>query len=48
MKNLLGRIDIGSKEHHVIIMNEKEKILYDRRISHKPCITLYSQAIDKK
>ena len=35
MKNLLGGIDVGSEKHHVIIMNEKEKIFYDRKISHK-------------
>ena len=35
MKNLLGGLDIGSEAHHVIIMNDKEKILYDRKISHK-------------
>jgi transposase len=35
LKKLLGGIDIGSEEHHVIIMNDKEKILYDRKIAHK-------------
>lgn len=35
MKKLLGGIDIGSEEHHVIIMDGKEKILYDGKIAHK-------------
>ncbi|MCF6336250.1 MAG: transposase [Spirochaetales bacterium] len=35
MKKLSGGIDIGSGEHHVIIINDKEKILYDRAVAHK-------------
>ncbi len=35
MKNLSGGIDIGSEEHHVIIMNDEDKIMYDRKIAHK-------------
>jgi transposase len=35
LKKLLGGIDIGSEEHHVIIMDGKEKILYDGKIAHK-------------
>ncbi len=27
MKNLSGGIDIGSEQHHIIIMNDEEKIL---------------------
>ena len=35
MKKLSGGIDIGSGEHHVIIINDKEKILYDRAVAQK-------------
>lgn len=35
MKVLLGGIDIGSEEHHIIIMDEKDRILYDRKTAHK-------------
>lgn len=35
MKSLPGGIDVGSEQHHVIIMNDKETILYDRKIAHK-------------
>jgi len=35
LKKLSGGIDIGSGEHHVIIINDKEKILYDRAVAHK-------------
>ncbi len=35
MKNLVGGIDVGSDKHHVIIMTEKEEILYDdREVAH--------------
>lgn len=33
MKRLCGGIDVGSEHHHVIIMDDKEKILYDREIA---------------
>jgi len=29
MKRLSGEIDIGSEPHHIIIMNDEEKILYE-------------------
>ncbi len=32
LKRLVGGIDIGSEYHHIIIMSEEEKILYDRKI----------------
>ncbi len=35
MKNLPGGIDVGSEQHHVVIMNDKEEILYDREVAHK-------------
>ena len=35
MKRLFGGIDVGSERHHVIIMNDKEKILFDREIEQK-------------
>lgn len=35
MKRLSGGIDIGSKSHHVIIMDDTGKILYDRKVSHR-------------
>jgi len=35
MKRLSGGIDIGSEHHHIIIMNDEEKILYDQKIAHK-------------
>ncbi len=35
MKNLSGGIDIGSEQHHVIIINDEEKVLYDRKVAHK-------------
>jgi len=35
LKNLAGGIDVGSEQHHVIIMNDKEEMLYDRKVAHK-------------
>ncbi len=35
MKNLAGGIDVGSEQHHVIIMNDREEVLYDREVVHK-------------
>ena len=35
MKSLAGGIDIGSEHHHVIIMDEGERILYDQKIAHR-------------
>ena len=35
MKRLFGGIDVGSEWHHVVIMDDKEKILFDREIKQK-------------
>jgi len=35
MKSLPGGIDIGSENHHVIIMDDNGKILYDRKVAHR-------------
>jgi transposase len=35
MMSLVGGIDVGSERHHVIIMNDKEEILYDREVAQK-------------
>lgn len=35
MKRLSGGIDIGSEYHHIIIIDDEEKILYDQKIAHK-------------
>ena len=35
MKRLPGGIDIGSESHHVIIMDDTGKILYDRKVAHR-------------
>lgn len=35
MKKLSGGIDIGSEHHHVIIINDEQKVLYDRKVAHK-------------
>jgi activator of 2-hydroxyglutaryl-CoA dehydratase len=35
LKKLSGGIDIGSEQHHVIIINDEEEILYDKKVAHK-------------
>lgn len=35
MKRLSGGIDIGSEYHHIIIMDDEGKILYDKKIAHR-------------
>ena len=35
MKKLSGGIDIGSEYHHIIIMDDEQKILYDKKIAHR-------------
>jgi len=35
MKRFPGGVDVGSERHHVIIMNDKEEILYDREVAQK-------------
>ena len=34
MKRLSGGIDIGKSSHHMVILDEKEDILYQRKIPH--------------
>jgi len=45
LKVLTAEIDIGSEQHHVIIMDGKEKILYDREVAHK--YSDFLEAIEK-
>jgi transposase len=35
LKRLPGGIDIGSENHHVIIMDDNGTILYDRKVAHR-------------
>lgn len=35
MNSLYGGIDIGSESHHVIIMDNAGKVLYDRKVAHR-------------
>jgi len=35
VKKLSGGIDIGSEYHHIIIMDDDQKILYDKKIAHR-------------
>jgi len=35
MKRLSGGIDIGKDFHHMIILDEKEQVLYQKRIPHQ-------------
>jgi len=35
LKRLHGGIDIGSESHHVIIMDDSGKVLYDRKVAHR-------------
>jgi transposase len=35
VKRYFGGIDVGSEQHHVIIMNDKEEILYDQEVAQK-------------
>lgn len=35
MKELSGGIDVGSESHHVVVMDEGGKILYDKRVLHR-------------
>ena len=35
MKRLSGGIDIGSESHHIIILDEEDNVLYNKKISHK-------------
>ena len=35
MKRLSGGIDVGSGSHHIIILDEKDNFLYNKKISHR-------------
>jgi transposase len=35
MKRLSGGIDVGSESHHIIILDEEDNFLYNKKISHK-------------
>jgi len=35
MKRLSGGIDVGSESHHIIILDEEDNVLYNKKISHK-------------
>ena len=35
MKRLSGGIDIGSESHHIIILDEEDNVLYNKKITHK-------------
>ena len=45
MKRLYGGVDVGSEQHHVIIMNDKEEILYDQEVVQK--FSGFHEAIEK-
>jgi len=35
MKRLSGGIDIGSESHHITILDEEDKVLYNQKVAHK-------------
>jgi ribulose kinase len=35
MKRLSGGIDVGSESHHITILDEEDKVLYNQKVSHK-------------
>ena len=35
MKRLSGGIDVGSESHHIIILDEEDNVLYNKKITHK-------------
>jgi len=35
MKRLSGGIDIGSESHHIIILDDEDNVLYNKKISHR-------------
>jgi len=35
MKRLSGGIDVGSGSHHILILNEEDNVLYNKKISHR-------------
>ena len=52
MKRLSGGIDVGSESHHIIILDDKDNVLYNQKVAHKlneftESIKLFKQ-IEKK
>jgi activator of 2-hydroxyglutaryl-CoA dehydratase len=35
MKRLSGGIDVGSESHHIIILDEEDNVLYNKKIAHR-------------
>jgi hypothetical protein len=35
MKRLSGGIDVGSESHHILILDEEDKVLYNQKVAHK-------------
>ena len=35
MKRLSGGIDVGSGSHHILILDNEDKVLYNKKISHR-------------
>lgn len=35
MKRLSGGIDVGSESHHILILDDEDNVLYNKKISHK-------------
>ena len=52
MKRLSGGIDVGSESHHITILDEEDKVIYNQKVAHKlnefaESIKLFKQ-IEKK
>ena len=52
MKRLSGGIDVGSESHHILILDDEDNVLYNKKISHRinefaESIKLFKQ-IEKK
>ena len=45
MNQLYGGIDIGSESHHIIVIDENEKIYYDGKVPHQ--LEALTQAIER-
>ncbi|PKP59889.1 hypothetical protein CVT91_06005 [Candidatus Atribacteria bacterium HGW-Atribacteria-1] len=35
MKRLSGGIDVGSGSHHILILDDEDNVLYNKKISHR-------------
>ena len=35
MKRLSGGIDVGSESHHILILDDEDNVLYNKKISHR-------------